>query len=223
MPQFWKVRREMTRIADQFLAVPTFIAEVLWYEALHMFSRRQPRRYPGQQVAGKDVAIFLLYQPGGILASTVETCRHLVEQGYSIRIISNAPVSEVDRGRLAPYCQTIIERQNHGYDFGGYQFAINELLTEEVVPENLLLINDSIWFPVLTKCDLLQRLRSSAADFSGPVIYRHRKEKKTHLQSYMLHFRQSAIVHPAFRNFWSNYRKSSSKRWTIRYGEMRLT
>lgn len=223
MPHFWKVRRELRRIVDQILAVPTFFAEVAWYAGRRMLAPGGVRCHPGECGPGADVAIYVLYQPKGILASTVGTCRHLAEKGYSVRVVSNAPLSEADKARLAPYCHSLTERPNHGYDFGGYQYAVNTLLAEGGLTENLLLINDSIWFPAFSGSDLLDRLRRSTADFSGSVLYRHRKQKRTHLQSYMLHFRRTAIESEAFSCFWRRYRMSSSKRWTIRFGEMRLT
>ncbi|OOZ36337.1 hypothetical protein BOW51_07730, partial [Solemya velesiana gill symbiont] len=50
-----------------------------------------------------NIAIFLVYQPQGILISTIKTCNHLVANGYSVFVISNAQLSEnrpavVDRG-----------------------------------------------------------------------------------------------------------------------------
>ena len=223
VPPWWKIRRELRRIVDQALAVPTFLGEVAWFELRHWLSLGGVRCHAGECGPGADVAIYVLYQPKGLLASTIGTCRHLAEKGYSVRVVSNAPLSETDVARLSPYCHRVTERPNHGYDFGAYQYAVNTLLSEGADLENLLLLNDSVWFPILSDCDLLDRLRASAADFAGPVLYRHRKERLTHLQSYMLHFRRSAIENPAFARFWRTYRMSGSKRWTIRFGEMRLT
>jgi len=223
VPPWWKIRRELRRIVDQALAIPTFLAEVAWFELHRWLSLGGGRCHAGGGRPGADVAIYVLYQPGGILASTIGTCRHLAENGYSVRVVSNAPLSQTDVARLAPYCHRVTERPNHGYDFGAYQFAVNALLSEGASLDNLLLLNDSVWFPTLAGCDLLDRLRASTADFAGPVLYRHRKARLTHLQSYMLHFRRTALESAAFARFWRTYRMSGSKRWTIRFGEMRLT
>ncbi len=151
------------------------------------------------------------------------TCRHLTASGYAVHLVSNAPLQPSEIARLRPLCRRIIERPNHGYDFGGYRQAILECLGSGLPIRRLLILNDSVWFPALRDCDLLQRLHATGADLAGAVYYDHRSPHRVHLQSYLVAFSARAVASAAFRAFWRGYAMSNNKVRTIRNGEMRLT
>jgi hypothetical protein len=219
----WKVRREALRLWRMLLFVPLHPVEQAWF-------RLHPRLFPdaystleGQVQPSDAVAVFLIYQPGGVQDTVLTACRHLGDQGYSVHLVSNAPLCRADLDRLVPLCTRIVERPNHGLDFGGYRQAILDLERSGQRCSRLLLLNDSIWFPVVRGCDLLQRLAALDADLAGPVYYDHRTPHRAHLQSYMMLFSARALRSAAFRSFWRGYAMSNNKLRTIRNGEMRLT
>ncbi len=223
MPPAWKVRRELWRVWDQVTHWPVQPFETLYF-ALHKWA------FPSAVKAvecrlkrHKKSAIFLIYQPQGLHQSTLDTCKHLDANGYDVNLVSNAPLSPSDLDQLGAICHRIIQRPNHGYDFGGYQHAIKDIFARGEIPERMLLLNDSIWFPLTTHCTLLQRLERLESDLAGPVYYRHRKHHKSHLQSYMILLSKRAVKSDAFRRFWDRYAMSNSRNRTIRNGEMRLT
>ena len=145
--QLWKIRRELDRIKTQLQG---------WFgELVEPAQRKKHDAWLAQfspdlclQPQTRRIAVFLLYQPAGITDSTLASCRFLSECGFSVLAVSNAPVSTLDRQRLAPLLWRFMERPNFGYDFGGYRDAIHWLWRQHIEFDQLLLVNDSIWFPV---------------------------------------------------------------------------
>ncbi|MBF9060007.1 hypothetical protein HKCCSP123_12520 [Rhodobacterales bacterium HKCCSP123] len=181
------------------------------------------RAHAGGQAPTGRVAIFLVYQPAGLQDTVPATCRHLAKAGYAVHVVANGGLAPGDRDRLLPLCARLVERPNHGHDFGGYRQELLACLEGGTRPERLLLLNDSIWFPALRECDLLDRLERLNVDVAGPVHVDHRAPRRAHLQSYMLLFSRRTLESPAFARFWSGYAMMNNKVRTVRHGEMRLT
>ena len=124
---------------------------------------------------------------------------------------------------MAPFVTRLIERPNFGYDFGGYRHGILDVLSAGRRIENLLIMNDSVWFPVVDGSDLLDRMRTDPAPVTGPLMYHHRNPRHSHLQSYMINFKRGVVESDIFRTFWRTYSETNYKVQTIRRGEMGLS
>lgn len=217
MIPLWKLRREWKRLGLQLRTLP----EAIWEpraQARHdaAFAAGFPQT-EGALARGGKLALLLLYQPAGLADSTVATCAHLAARGFSPLIVSNAPLSPADRARLAPQVWRMIERPNFGYDFGGYRDGIRHILNDGPLPDRLLVLNDSIWFPLWPDETLLDRLEASGADMAGTIL-RERGEE-LFLESYCYLIRRSALESPAFRAFWDGLRITSNKYKVVRRGE----
>ncbi len=223
-PWTWKLSRELRRLGTKVLAIMSAPA-----------NRSQTRIYENARASkvnitktshafGKSVAVLVLYQPGGLAQSVYSTCAHLRSVGYSILVVSNAPLSGSDRDHLAAYASAILERPNIGYDFGAYRDAVFYLIDQRIDLENLVLMNDSIWFPLFSDCELIDRLRGLNADFAGPVYYRHsRKSDKDYIQSYIMYFRGALLADHRFARFWRDFELSNDKSVVVRRGERGLS
>lgn len=224
-----KLGREIRRIKDQ---INSWAMRV--YEP---WMRRQRERHPSRYMLihegdlpnpGK-LAIYLVYQPKGLGLSTLRTLQHFQQHGYAVFLVSNAPLDNADLERARPHCWKLMERNNFGYDFGGYQDAIRHMWSAKLHPTHLVIINDSIWFPLHDKCDLLERMEQSPSSFTGafqlePTRRRNPKGKKRpFMGSFFWHFKQETLETPAFAAFWNDYKATSSKYATIRRGERRFT
>jgi hypothetical protein len=163
------------------------------------------------------LAIVLLFQPDGILASPLTTLRHLQAHGYAPFAVSNTPISDADKARLHPHVWRLLERPNFGYDMGGYRDGILQLLAWDIAPQHLLILNDSIWFPTLDDSALIPALEQSRADLSGTLL--RRRKKIQFLESYLYHVPQHLFQADAFQDFWRGLRITSNKYKVIRRGE----
>jgi len=220
----WKLKRELARIGQQLRIPISFTWAIVGKYLYERNKHRHVRLSAGKIACHPDIAIVLIYQPIGLQASLFETCRHLVSHGISPFIVSNAPLQEHDRNRLLERSYLIMERPNFGYDFGGYRDGILHLLDSGIFPSNLLVMNDSIWFPTLDKTDLIATIRNQDNDLFGPVFNDRLKNKKlSHLQSYMFNFKHRVLYDPAFRRYWERLVVSGNKQLVVRLCEMRMT
>lgn len=219
-----KISREVRRIVAQ-------VEDALRRPVEGLRQRRHDRQFPGNLKieagntrAGDKLALIVLYQPGGLARSTPVACRLLAEQGYGLVVVSNAPLSDVDREALRPYCEALIERPNLGYDFGAYRDGLRYLRHAGRVPETLLMLNDSIWFPV-NGGSLLRRMEADPAPFQGTVFEKKpgRRARNAHFQSYLFLMRREVLEHPAFWTYWDDYPLSDVKRVVLRQGEKGFT
>ena len=144
----WKIRREIETARQQLQAIPERLIGPGRQRRLDSQFPNGFRVMNGTAALGPKVAIFLVYQPRGMAASAVATCRHLSERGYSVVLVANSPVSAADEQALGPCVWRFVERPNFGYDFGGYRDGIRLLWHWSVSPESLIVLNDSVWFPL---------------------------------------------------------------------------
>lgn len=169
----------------------------------------------------RRVAIFLHYdRQGGLHDYVVHYLGALRQAGYEIVFVSNAPRLRDDAwARLAPYCAVMLRRRNLGHDFGGYKDAL-AVVGDLSGLDELILANDSVYGPLHDLGRLLRRCDGrTAAVWSITDNW----DQRYHLQSYFLLFKQPAIRHPAFAEFWRRLRFVQSRTWVIRKYEIGLT
>lgn len=217
----WKVKREVLRFRQQ----------IAWYwESLNagrrtrQHDRDRPRlvtRHDGPRNQGPRIAALLIFQPGDMPASLLESCDQLTDLGYSVLVVSNGPLSAAGRAALLPHVWRLLERPNLGYDFGGYREAVMHLWDAGVTADELLVLNDSVWLVQDAFAPFLDRLAQMEADVTGTVL--RSKKGKHWLESYFFRFNRTALSSSAFRDFWRHYRLVDSKFGVIRQGERDFT
>jgi len=218
----WKLKRELKRLRVQAAGALKWIPERLYQIR---YDRQRDSRIattPGKIALRQNVAIFVLYQPQGVAASVVATCRHLEESGYAVVVVSNGPLAQGDRDALNEHAYLIAERPNFGYDFGAYRDGLWLLDARNVDPDEVLFLNDSVWFPITDAPGLLADLEASDADYVGVQVFGDptaEGRKRGFYGSYCFLVRRPALNAGAFRAFWANYRLSSNKEITLRLGE----
>jgi hypothetical protein len=224
IPQ-WKIAREIDRFGQQMRSFGG-----LFWEPFAQRAHDRRRRdilivEEGAVPLGPKIALYLLYQPNGILASTFRTCRHFADKGYAPLVVSNTPLSREDRDRLNAAAWKTVVRPNYGYDFGGYRDGILSLADWGVSPERLIILNDSVWFPIGPGETLIERMEALPADLAGAVIHpamrRRKLSTKRHafLESYFYLVNRPAMAHPGFARFWQGFRVSSNKLNAVYRGE----
>lgn len=213
----WKIKREMTRMGYQLRAIPEAVWEPFASTAHEAAFDRGFPTIEGRVAIGPKVALVLCWQPKGMAESFLDTLDHLIEEGYAPFVVSNSPLSDADRASLQSRVWRAIERPNFGYDFGGYRDGLRLLRQWNVHPDRLVILNDSIWFPLWPEDKTLQRAEASPFDVTGTIL-RHR-DGSVFLESYFFSIRGAVLGHPAFRAFWDTLRLTSNKYKVIRRGE----
>ena len=225
-PKLWKIRREFARVREQVgRALAAVTTEPLQQALYDRRAGKSVSRFRTGRSLGPNVAIFVLYQPKGLLASTLLTVDHLVGQGWSVFVISNAPLSTTDHTALSQRATAILQRPNVGYDFGAYREGIRYLEQLGHVPDRLILMNDSTWFPLRQTDDTLARMAALNVAMAGHIYKIESSEKRgrDHLESHLLMFDRQMLSSAAFARFWRDYRMSSDRAATVARGEKALT
>lgn len=233
----WKLKRELTRIKQQFHAYYLLLIEPWkrYYYVKHIHNKQLITDGVKQSTLtdnygfGKKIALFLIYQPTGLNESTYKTCQHLINKGYSILAVCNHSLNPIDKNLLIQYTAKIIERPNFGYDFGGYKDGILYLKSLNIVISNLIILNDSIWYPITPEDNLIERMEYSSASFLGALYMQSNKFKwvfksnKSFFGSFFLMIKQDIYESDIFLQFWLKYPSTNSKYLTIKRGEQKLS
>ena len=203
-----------------------------WVRTLN-YDRRQADRVRvlrGAAPVSDRFAVVVAYQPGGADSELFKTCQHLQSVGFAVVLVSNAPLIASDVEQLRASCYAVIERPNIGHDFGAYREGIKYLGDRLANAERLLLMNDSVTYPLATPDPLLPALEALSVDVASAVYVReprkYRPRSRTRLPtlgSFFLYFGKGAIGTSSFQRFWSEYLLTGSKAAVIRYGEHGLT
>lgn len=217
MSSAWKLRRELGRIGQQLRGLGDRLMDPAKQRRLDRTVSAGLPLLQGTVPLLDKVALVLLYQPSGIAQSILHTCNWLAASGYSPFVVSNAPIRNEDRTRLADTVWRAVERPNFGYDFGGYRDGLSCLAQWGVSPDELLILNDSVWLPMQIPTDLLERLSAHPADIAGTILRKRGTEQ--FLESYLYRLRKKVLTHPHFAAFWKDLRLTSNKYHVIRRGE----
>lgn len=213
----WKVKRELSRLGQQLRAIP----EAVW----EPFARRAhdaalDRGFPlteGDLPPGAKLALVLCWQPKGLAGSFFDLLDHLVASGYTPFVVSNAALGEADRHALRSRIWRAVERPNFGYDFGGYRDGLRLLRRWGIRPERLVILNDSIWYPLWSGDQTLEKAEAAPFDVTG--IFQRQRDAATFLESYFFSIKGAVLDHPGFLAFWEGLRLTSNKYKVIRRGE----
>ncbi len=220
----WKVKREIKRLFAQINQIPWLMFSSTIRKTYDKRTERLVRFIKGEQAFGDNVAIFLIFQPKGVERSTFVTLKHLIANGFTPIVVSNARLDEQDIERLKKFTQTIIQRPNFGYDFGGYRQGMMYVLEQKLDLDNILVLNDSIWFPIKPNCEFLAEVKSQNIDLYGMVINNQYKlSKRHHVQSYFFNFKRTVIESEDFSKYWINLFLSNNKNAVIRQCEIKMT
>lgn len=219
----WKIRRELETARQQLQAIPERLIGPARQRRLDSQFPSGLRVADGAASLGPKVAVFLVYQPRGMSASVVATCRHLSERGYSVMLVANSPVSAADEAMLTRWVWRFVERSNFGYDFGGYRDGIRLLWHWSVSPESLIILNDSVWFPLDQNETMLTSMETSSAGFLGALRHVDQPETDTEhagiFLSYFFLIKRAVLTSDVFVNYWNSYVSTSNKYLTVRRGE----
>lgn len=208
-----------------------------WYDH---WLKRKARTTRGRLAESERCVVYVLYPRKGLQDSHLASLAYLVSKGFAPLVISNLPLTPQERERLMPLCWNLMERPNYGYDFGAYRDGV--LLALEAVPSmrQLLLANDSVWFPVPQDSDWLAKAERLNVDLAGAVSndgwvdYLADPERRRlwvfnplaprlHYCSFALLLSSRVLGDPEFKQFWHELKLTSDKYMTIHRGEVGLS
>ena len=227
---FWKIRREIDRAIQKLKRPLSRLYDPIMQSRYDRNWQNEIQVHSSDFQLGEKVALILIYQPNNIRASTLETCAHLIKNGYAPLVISNSPLTAFDIDALKKVSWKIVVRPNIGYDFGGYRDGLRFLQTIAVNPSSILILNDSIWFPTLSNETLIAQMEATPADLVGALYQEGDKTRppksQRHsgfIESFFYLINDRCLKNPSFQFFWNNYRLSNLKYNAVYDGERKFS
>lgn len=235
--RLWKLKRELRRFGPKTLETLAEPFRHLTFVPLYDLRKaRLMRITPGALTQGDEIAIYLIYAPGGVQPSHRHMLSELVRAGISPLVVSNLPLSDADRDSLRQLAFRVIERPNIGYDFGGYRDGVLSIADQLPGLKRLWILNDSAWL-VDQSPSWFDSARAMGRDFVGAVSnYGIRKidlqdhdrivwrfdpaHRKFHYVSSSWCIGSRILSDPAFLRFWKRLQIRHSKQLTVRRGEI---
>ena len=107
---------------------------------------------------------------------------------------------------LKKYCDTVIIRENIGYDFMSYQKGLESFDYQSY--DEVLLCNDSVYAPLYPLENLFAQMQDTHCDFWGVT---DNTDMGYHIQSYFILFKSPVLKSKVFQAFWQNIEVLKSK------------
>jgi lipopolysaccharide biosynthesis protein len=177
--------------------------------AFHLLAGRERQATPVIRFYGdgsisadydKPVCFFCSYDPESIIRKNVHHyLDELARAGFNIVFISSSDaIRDADLEKLSRCCIRIMNRENKGYDFYGWKTGL-EKYAEYKCHSGLLLANDSVFGPIFSISDIIERVNSCNADMVGMTeSFRFHR----HLQSYFIYCKKNVFLSEEFTQFF---------------------
>lgn len=165
---------------------------------------------------GRRVAVIAHWDPDGLIDPYVlHYAKALKAIGLSVILASDRPVRApgATPDELPEVLDAIVHRTCTGYDFTSWRAALHAFPSLFEADE-LTLTNDSVFAPVGDLGRVHAAMDALPCDFWGMVQSR---DKKSHLQSYYLCFRPTALASMAFSSYWERVGPQTNKERAIAY------
>ena len=239
-----KFLKEIKRIFKQFFFLPFNIFEYLFSTYFYdFFLSNKKKIHSGSISLETKILIYVIFPTNGLNEFHLRTLNYFLNKGYSPVVVSNLKLKTEDQEKIKNKSSFLIERENYGYDFGGWRDGIIFLKEKLTMLENLILMNDSTWFPVTKGNDFVDFIQKSKLDFVGgtshyglerPRIPSKREKLKTkfkfnfktknfHYASYALSFSNKILKDKNFFKFWKKLRLSNTYNVIVRNCEIGIS
>ena len=172
-------------------------------------------------LTSRSVAVYIHYAPVPAVSRMVlEQVEAYRDQGFAVVFVSMAPsLPSAALERLEACCAGIVERRNHGLDFGAWHDVLPTVLAQAPGVSELLLANDSLCGPFRPIHPALAAMRAAPEGLYGLT---ENLAPAAHLQSYFLLATGTRAIADVAA-FLGAHRVTADKRRTIREGEVRLS
>ncbi len=111
--------------------------------------------------------------------------------------VSTVKLDDIEIKKLKKYCDTVIIRENVGYDFMSYKVGLSSFDYKKY--DEVLLCNDSVYGPLYPMQTLFDSMQANECDFWGIT---DNTVMGYHIQSYFIVLKNSVLLSTHFSSFW---------------------
>jgi lipopolysaccharide biosynthesis protein len=168
----------------------------------------------------KRLCIFAHYDRDNIVDRYVlNYLQGLRSVAQHIVFVSTSRLTDPDIETLGHLCDSVITRENIGYDFMSWQAGLASI-DDIAAYDELIVCNDSVYGPLYPLENVFDTMARQTCDFWGITGHRHRA---FHLQSYFIVFKRHMTDSKPFREFWRSITPEESKATIVEKYEIGLT
>lgn len=169
------------------------------------------------------IAIFAHYDRDAVIDEYVlYYLRGLKEVAARILFVSDAALPRSETGKLQGLAELVSAAPHGEYDFGSWKRGIAYLGSTLSQVDELILVNDSCYAPVVPFEGVFARMGEIECDaWSGTATGDNGQVR--HLNSYFLVFRRRILADPAFNAFWQQVTPQPTSDQVVIHYENRLS
>jgi len=132
--------------------------------------------------------------------------------------VTTSKINNTQINALYQYCDTVIVRENIGYDFMSYKIGLESFDYKKY--DEVLISNDSVYGPLYPMQELFDTMKTQKCDFWGIT---DNTDMGYHIQSYFLLVKKSVLLNKTFHDFWRNLEILHDKNEIIQRYEVGFT
>ncbi len=127
----------------------------------------------------------------------------LAEISEKVIVVVNGEITDEGRKTLLNIKNTeVLQRENHGLDFGAYKAGIEYIGYDNLDEyDELILTNCTCYGPVYPLTDMFDKMENTDCDFWGIT---KNVEHNSHIQSYFICINKKMFSSAAFKEYWND-------------------
>lgn len=177
----------------------------------------------------KRLMIYFFYDKDGIVDNYVPyfltSFRPYCEQ---ICVVVNGCLTNESKTKLGKSCDTLLIRENFGFDSAAYKHAIEHYGYEKLKEyDEVIFANMTMFGPIFPANEIFNRMDKEDVDFWGITMHPAQNihfagvKVEKHIQSYFIVYRNSILKTPHFKDYWDTHKTPETYLEAIAFHEIR--
>lgn len=182
------------------------------------------------------LGIYFFFDKDGIVGDYVTYyLEHIKPFCSELCVVVNEPLSIEGRKKLEKCCDTLLVRENFGFDSQAYKYAIEHYGYDKLKEyDELLLCNFTCYGPVYPFSEMFDEMAKRDCDFWGSGWYPRRDNLKVcekqvtdympeHIMSFFMIIRNNMLSSNAFVSYWKNIQVPTTYAEAVAFNELVFT
>ena len=175
------------------------------------------------------IALFSFYDNQGIVDNYVIYLLNEIKKYCSeIHCVVNGFLEEASEAKLKALCNSVMIRENKGFDAWGYKTLMENLGYDKLKEfDETLCFNHTCFGPIDSFEPMFSKMEKEECDFWGLYFVKPPEQKiynsGKHIPSYFVVYRKSLTEKPDFKEFWDSLPELKTYNETVKFYEQSQT
>jgi lipopolysaccharide biosynthesis protein len=147
----------------------------------------------------KRITLFAGYNINNRIEDYVVYAIKALKRFSDVHYLADSYIPQSELEKIKPYTTSASAIEHGEYDFGSWKRMSNKIGWEKIQNyDELILVNDSIYFPIFPLRNIFEEFESSDAGFGGLI---KNYEIYPHIQSFFMMFKKEILLDCDFKHF----------------------